>query len=329
MKILVISGGDLEKGSIKYRIAQYTDFLEANGLKLDFVKRSEIDRSFIPKLKMYDVVFNQRCLIRASLARKIIANSRRLVFDFDDAIYTRPGKPHFWLTSLRVKRRLRIWIQGADVVTTANHFLAAYAGKYSSCVKVIPNAVDLETWKPATRERGETVTIGWAGAPVNIPNIERLEPVLSELLSKYPFLKLAVFSGKRPNLKCPFDYYSFEPGKEPEFVRSLDIGLLPLVNEEYSKGKSPIKAIQYLACGVPVVGNPIGATKEILNDDNSIAVSSDEEWIAALESLVKDNQRRASMGRAGRAHVERNHNIRLTAKQRLSVFLGTDTACAA
>ncbi len=322
MNILVIFNRDMEKGSTKYRIVQYADYLKSKGIHLDFVKRRAINRSLIRKIPEYDLVFNQRALIRRSLAGRIIANSRRVVFDFDDAIYTRPGRPHSWLTSLRVRRRLNIWLQHADVVTTANDFLANYARKYSPNVEVIPNAVDLSIWKPRKRKKGKTVRIGWVGAPVNLPNIERLEPVLTALLKKYPFVNLAVFSGNMPRLSCPFEYHPFEPEKESEFVKGLDVGLLPLVDEEYSKGKSPIKAIQYLACGLAVVGNAIGATAEILNQTNSIIVSSDKEWMSALECLVNDRDRIVKMGAAGREFAEKHHDIRTTAKQRMKIFLG-------
>jgi glycosyltransferase involved in cell wall biosynthesis len=322
MNILVIYNRKIDRGSTKYRIVQYTEYLRNKGFDFDFVKRKAIDGTLIRKIPHYDAVFNQRALMRTSLARKIITCSRRVVFDFDDAIYTRPGRPHSWLTSLRVKQRLNLWLKRADTVTTANHFLANYARKYSPNVEVIPNAIDLTTWKPRGSKKEETIRIGWAGAPVNIPKLEQLEPVLTTLLKKYPFVNLAVFSGKKPRLTCRFEYHPFEPDKEHEFVQGLDVGLLPLVDEEYSKGKSPIKAIQYLACGVSVVGNVIGATGEILNEANSIAVSSNEEWLSALEQLINDPNRMIAMGAAGREFAEKNHDIRSTAKQRIKVFLG-------
>ena len=91
-------------------------------------------------------------------------------------------------------------------------------------------------------------------------------------------------------------------------------------------GKSPIKAIQYLACGVPVVGNAVGATAEILNDRNSIAASRDDEWISALETLINDRQRMVSLGKAGREFAEKHHDIRITAAQRMKVLLGKELA---
>lgn len=320
MNVLVIYGRDLEKGSTKYRVAQYAEYMRARGVHYDFHTRGEINRKFIEKIPEYDAVINQRCLIKSSLARKIIKQSRKLIFDFDDAIYTCPGKPHSWITSKRVQHRMRLWIQGADRVTTPNHFLAKYALQYTQTVTVIPNVVDMQKWVPARKPESEQLIVGWAGAPVNVSNIEELEPVFIALLAKYPFLKLAFFSGKKPKLSCTFDYYPFEPGKELEFVQRLDIGMLPVVNEEFSKGKSSIKAIQYLACGIPVVANIFGATAEILKEETSISVRTHAEWQQALDDLINDPERRNKMGLAGRQFAERKHDINNTTRQWLDIL---------
>ena len=322
MNILAIISRDLEKGSTKYRLVQYLDFLSERGVNVEFVKRKTIDKSALMKAHQVDLVFNQKCLFKTPFARKLIANSKRTIFDFDDAIYTRPGKPHSLITNFRVKRRLHLWLKHADVVTTSNHFLAGYARKYSDSVKVVPMALDTEVWKPGNSIRGDEITIGWAGAPVNVPLIERLDSVLTPLIKKYPFLKLAIFSGQKPRLNCPFDYHPFMPGGEPDFVRNLDIGLLPLADEEYARGKSPIKAIQYLACGVPVVGNVIGATAEILNEKNSIAVSSENEWFDALEKLIMNRDLAMSMGRIVHILIERKHNLKTVAEDLFKILSG-------
>ncbi len=183
-------------------------------------------------------------------------------------------------------------------------------------------ALDLDTWRPREKGNSSPITIGWTGSPANLPNLERLAPVLSVLLMRYPFVKLRVFSGQRPALSCPFEYHAFEPGKEPLFVQQLDIGILPLNYEEYSMGKSPIKAIQYLACGVPVVGNIIGATADILNERNSIAVSAEADWLCGLEKLVNDQNLRNVLGRGGREFVLRHHDVSVVREQIVQIFSG-------
>ena len=320
MNVLAIISRDMEKGSTKYRLVQYLDFLSKKGINIKFINRKTVDASIIIKAQQADLVFNQKCLFKTSVARKLIAKSQRTIFDFDDAIYTRPGKPHSWATSYRIKRRLHLWLKCADVVTTSNHFLSGYARKYSDSVEVIPMALDTDIWKPRNRIHRDEIIMGWAGAPVNVPLIEKLGPVLAHMLKIYPLLKLAIFSGKKPRLSCPFEYHPFFPGGEPEFVKNLDIGLLPLNDEEYARGKSPIKAFQYLACGVPVVGNVIGATAEILNDKNSIAVSNEKEWLNALEQLVTNRDLATSMGHIGHKLIEKKHRLLTVGEQLFNVL---------
>lgn len=324
MDVLTIISRDLQKASTLFRVVQYLDYFNSQGLHFRFLQRKSLSRSDLVSVRSADLLFNQKCLFNYSLAKRMINESRRTLFDFDDAIFTSPGKPDAFITRWREKRRLKLWLQKADVVTTPNHYLADYARKWSNSVKIIPMAVDLEQWTPQGGKKpiNGPIVIGWAGAPVNIPLLESLDPILKQLVDKNKALKIAVFSGQRPALSVPYDYYPFEPGKEAEFIQKLDIGLLPLRKDEFSMGKSPIKAIQYLACGVPVVGNVFGATAEILNEKNSIAVNTPEEWIAGLQHLIMSPERMKNMGEAGREHVELNHNMLTVREKFLKILCG-------
>lgn len=322
MRILAIVSRDLEKGSTKFRLAQYLDYLRYRGVEVEFVRRDEIDEATIERARRADVLFNQKCLIRTSMASKLIAASRRVIFDFDDAIYTRPGKPFSWLTQLKVNRRFHLWLRNATVVTTPNEYLAGYARRYSSVVEIVPMALDLDTWIPVPKTEQSSVIVGWAGAPVNVHLLEHLDPVLSVLQREFPQMHLSVFSGKKPHLNCPFDYQPFRPGYEPEFIRNLDIGLLPLMDEEYTFGKSPIKSLQYLACAVPVVGNVLGATGEILNSQNSVAITSEVGWRQGLAKLIENNGLRRSMGQAGRLQIEKYNNLKNVAARFYQILKG-------
>jgi glycosyltransferase involved in cell wall biosynthesis len=322
MFILAVVSRDLEKGSTKYRLAQYLDNLRRHGAEVEFIRRDAIDNAALDRARQADVLFNQKCLIRTSLAKRLIDVSRRVIFDFDDAIYTRPGKPFSWLTRLKVRRRFHLWLRHASVVTAPNEFLAGYARRYSKAVEVVPMSLDLGAWRQKEYRASERVTIGWAGAPVNVPLLERLDPILGRVLERFPQARLAVFSGRKPRLTVPFDYHPFRPGAEPDFVRGLDIGLLPLADEEYAQGKSPIKSLQYLACGVPVVGNVFGATAEILTPDNSIAVADEQQWLAALERLIPQPELTRQLGGAGRAMIERRHDLRRVSEKLYEVLAG-------
>ena len=322
MKVLAIISRDLEKGSTKYRLAQYLDLLAQKDIHVDFLNRQKL-RPFLQKGDTKaDLIFNQKCLFQSGNSRKLFKIAPRILFDFDDAIYTRPGKSYFFITRFRVLKRLHFWLTKAQTVTTSSHYLASYARKFRQKVDVIPMALDLDVWKPKENRNIKNMTIGWAGAPVNVPLLERLSPVLDVFLKKHNTVKLAVFSGKEPSLSCPFEFHPFEPGGESEFVRNLDIGLLPLIKDDYAKGKSPIKAIQYLACGLPVVGNIFGATKEILNHENSMDASTEKQWFDSLESLILDQSKAHSMGQSGRNLVEKNHNLKTVSEKLIKVISG-------
>lgn len=319
MKLLVIHSRDLEKGSTKFRFVQYEEFLKGQGIHPEYIRYKDINSAALEKLSNYDLVVNQKCLMNIRLARKIRERSKRILFDFDDAIWTRPGKPYGLITGWRVRRRLQYWLNSADVVTTANSFLADYARQYNQRVIVLPMAIDMQQWQPLDKE-GSQCTIGWVGSPATLKNLERLEHVLQQTLDRHSSVALSVFSGARPDLQLSFQYVAYEPGKEAEFVRMLDIGLLPLPREEYAMGKSPIKAIQYLACGVPVVGDIIGASQEILTRDNSFSVKTDLEWIDALTELINNSGLRKEMGHNGLQYVRDRFNTKIVRKQLLEIL---------
>jgi glycosyltransferase involved in cell wall biosynthesis len=319
MKVLVIIDRDLFKGSTQYRLAQFTDLFNAHGISLEFIRRNKVAAA-ARRAGECDLLLNQKCLIRAGLARRLIASSRRTWFDFDDAIYTRPGRPYGPWTSWRVKRRLQTWLRHADLVTTANKVLAGYARRFARSVTIVPMAIDTGRWHPVPKPSDAPVTLGWIGAPVNVPQLERLNAPLRALLRDHPNARLRVFSGRRPVLTCPFDYTPYQPGAEAAFVQQLDIGLLPLEPDEFSFGKSPIKTLQYLACGVPVVGNIFGATAEILSETNSVAVRTEADWIEALTALIGDRPRLRRLGAAGRAFIEQRHDCRRVGAQLLGLL---------
>ena len=323
MKVLVIISRDRDKASTRFRFVQYEAMLAKRDISLDYVRRDAIDANVLQRIPDYDVVINQKCLMRKALAAKVIAASKRLVFDMDDAIWTRPGRNHSWFTAWRVKARLKQWLQAADVVTAANDYLASYAREFSDQVQVIHMALDTSQWQPVEKETNERVVMGWAGSPATLKNLEHIAPQLCEMLAANPSLKLAVYSGKKPSLNCEFEYTPFVPGTEASFVQQLDIGLLPLPEDDaFTRGKSPIKALQYLACGLPVVAQIRGATAEILDTSNSLSVEQSSDWASGIKNLLDDKSQREKFGQAGRELVLQQHDMQGTIKQIVSALSG-------
>jgi glycosyltransferase involved in cell wall biosynthesis len=320
MKLLALPIGNEDTASSWYRFYQFLPRLRASGWEVEILVGAADASRVAEQAAGADIVLNQKNLLRGNLARALRHCAKRVVFDFDDAVFTRPGKPFSWLTQLRVNARLRYQLRTADLVTVSSRYLADYAVKYATRVEVLPMAIDLNVWTERPAPRSETVTIGWSGAPHNLGYLEQLEPVLARLVAEYPRVRLAVFCGRAPRWSLPVQHVPFAKGEDHRFVAQLDIGLLPLGEDSFTRGKSPIKVLQYMACGVPVVGNVFGATSEILVESNSIAVHSPEQWHAALAALVADPQRRAALGRAGRSFVAEHHDANV-AYTRLSAAL--------
>ena len=322
MKALVIISRDQDKASTRFRFVQYEKLLAERGVTLEYVRRDAINAEVLARLPDYDVLINQKCLMKKSLAKKVIAASKRIIFDMDDAIWTRPGRHHSWFTARRVKSRLKQWLAAADVVTVANEYLGHYARQFSDAVKVIHMALDVNNWQPSEKH-GARITMGWAGSPATVKNLEHIGATLCQCLADNPELRLAVYSGKKPALPCEFDYTPFAPGTEAAFMQQLDIGLLPLPEDDaFTRGKSPIKALQYMASGIAVVGQVRGATAEILNDSNSLRVDTDADWQHAIKALCDDRDLRTQLGNAGRDFVVKEHNMQHTVEQIITAMSG-------
>lgn len=321
MKILVMAYGDGSAASTQYRFLACQGIWQSLGHRVDIVPAGSLPEDFWSRVNDCDAIINQKALLSAGLARRLGKAGRPIYFDFDDAIWTRPRKPYSWWTQRRVDYRIRRWFEPARGIFAANQYLAAFAKRFNSSVEVVPMGLDLEIWRPGPRVHGG-VRIGWAGSPANLWHLEKLREPLSALLKGRPEVRLAVFCGRKPSFEFPFEYVPYAPGGERDFVAGLDIGLLPLESEPYSLGKSPIKALQYLSCGVPVVGNVAGATAELLNPENSVAIRAGAEWFPVLESLVARRERMREMGEAGRRHVERYHDLRQVTLRMIGVLVG-------
>jgi len=290
---------------------------------MKFVKRGDVDRGILKLIDLADVVINQKCVLSPWIGSAIRSRAKRLIFDFDDAMWTRPGPDFSWLVRWRTSARLRWWLRAADVVTTANGYLAEWAKPHAQRLEIVPMTLDLDEWRPGP-ERPVTghVTVGWAGSPAYIPLLERLEPALAAACAQEPRLRLGVYLGCRPSWRFPFEYVPYAPGTEAAFVRRLDIGLLPMDDDPFGRGKSPIKALQYLACGVPVVGRLVGAAHELVDGSVGIPVTCAAEWTAAVVGLARDAVARRRLGDAGLARIRARHDMQVQVERLLGILHG-------
>lgn len=309
MRFLSLNFGGAHCASSWYRIHAYQPALQALGLEVECVAANQFTRW--DELGNYDGIIVQKKLFNGSRVRAIRRPARRLIYDVDDAIWLPQQRPHHWFTRWRTNRRLKHIVSAADLCLAANGVLAQHLRPWARRLEIFPMALDGLMWRPRLRPPDGTVRLGWSGAPGNLRYLEALEPALATLLGRHPQARLVVLCGERPRFKqLAFEHVRWQAGAEPATVASFDVGLLPLENSPFAAGKSPIKGLQYLACGLPVVATPLAATEELFAGTSAAAFATQPaEWVAELTALLAAADLRKQRGGAGRAHFEARHAL--------------------
>jgi glycosyltransferase involved in cell wall biosynthesis len=349
--------------STYYRFGQYKDLWREQGIDLRFLPKQELvseanargllAAKALDLLGEADLIVNQKCLLSSHLFRQIKNLGRPLFFDFDDLIWHRAGKDYSFPTRWKVGRRLARWAKGVDQVICANTYLqSALMKKTGVASVVIPMSLDLEVWCPrkdqdwpmngremegGLQDGGSQadgldvgmVRVGWTGSPEYHWLLRQLEPALIQAQQQAKCLRFSIHSGVDPQLAFDYDFIPWQKGNEPDYVKSLDIGLLPMdADSMFSLGKSPIKGLQYLACGVVPVGNFCGASLDYLSPSNSILVENrDNEWAAAVVKVALAHQARARMQAAGVASVRTSHDSRQVGNDLNRLFQSFSPGC--
>lgn len=310
MRVFAITFGDGQTPSSRYRVIQYQNLFGAAGDDFVYRPRRQLRFGDLFKRNRFDVVLNQKCLLPRFFGLLLRACSWRLIFDLDDAIWTRPGKPYGFFTQWRIDRRLRWWLTHSDLVVCANQYLADYARRFSKNVAIVPMSLDLEHWKRKVIPSGKDISLGWVGAPGNLPYLQLCAPALKIFMQRYPYITLKILCGQRPALDLPFEYIPWSEGAESQFLEGVNIGLLPLPEADaFTLGKSPIKALQYMSFGIPVVGNMTqGGAAEIAKKGGCVVVNSPGEWMMALESLLNP-QTYKQLSLEALRNVHENHDM--------------------
>jgi glycosyltransferase involved in cell wall biosynthesis len=177
-------------------------------------------------------------------------------------------------------------------------------------VAVIPTAVDTDRYQPVPASDHQPVCVGWTGSMSTIPHLELLAPVLREV-QREAQVSLRVIG--YPPFRIPGATVESLPWRsetELDDLSVIDIGVMPLFNDEWSRGKCGFKALQYMALGIPTVMSPVGVNVKIASGGAAVLASSDREWKQALRSLISSAARRAELGAAGRRRVEAEYSVR-------------------
>ena len=246
-----------------------------------------------------------------------------VVYDFDDAIFLGDtSDANSVIAKLKMPQKIQRIIAGATITTVGNAFLAAYAKRFSDSVRVLPTTIDIEKYRPPKeRSSGPLVRIGWSGSKTTSAHLETIVAVLVRALRELP-IELRLIGD--PDFRLPDSgrviVKGWDPRTEIQDISAFDIGVMPLPDDDWSRGKCGLKALQYMALGVPPIVAPVGVNTDIVsNGENGLVAQSEDEWLTAIERLVADESLRRELGAAARETVEQ----RYSGQQWSQVFLKT------
>lgn len=257
------------------------------------------------RLRQADVVILQKELVSSVVVRLLRFFSRRLVYDFDDAVYVRLLPGGNCRPSGKRASRFATICRTADLLIAGNPILEQVAVRYGAKqTGVLPTAVVAPIVLPVFSGEQTAVSLGWIGTDVNLPYLESLEAVFLALEEEGLAFTLRIMAGRPPVFRSfkAFEFVPWAVDAEESFLVSLDVGLMPLEDNEHSRGKCAYKALQYMAYGKPVVVSDVGVNAA-WTIEAGFAVRSEVDMVAALRKLIVDSKLREGMGLAGRRRV--------------------------
>jgi glycosyltransferase involved in cell wall biosynthesis len=268
--------------------------------------------SLLKTLPSCDVVLVQRLALGDEEVALLRTKAPRLVYDVDDPIMYRSSR-HWLRFSLARRRAFRSMAGAADAFLASSSLIAREALRIlpADRVFVVPSTVDGEVYCPGPPRAPGPVVLGWLGSAGTAKYLARLRGVLRAVCRKVPELRIRVVSNKFPGLEgLALERKIWKREDEVLDLQSFDVGLLPLSDDLWTRGKGHGKLFQYLATGLPVVGSPVGIVGETLQDGvTGFLPRRASEWTARLLQLARDPELRGRLGRQARADFEARHSL--------------------
>lgn len=327
-------------GGQRYRIEQWAPWLEGEGLRLrfaPFLTTAAMDVLYRPghswaKLRHTAAGYAQRLRRRPHRRADVVFVYREasplapawferfafggapVVFDFDDAIYLPDASAaNRWARHLKGPRKVAALCRRSAHVTVGNDVLATFALQHANQVTVLPSTIDTDVYRVEPRGANPRPIVGWTGSSTTVPHLLGVAPALRRLRREVDF-ELRVVGGEVAIEGVDVRCVPWRAATEVEDLRPLDVGLMPLPDDEWSRGKCGMKALQYMALAIPPVVSPVGANAAIVTDGvNGLHATTEDGWVDALARLLADPALRERLGRAARRTVEDGYSARVQA----------------
>ncbi|TSA30150.1 MAG: glycosyltransferase [Ignavibacteriales bacterium] len=348
MKILALTRYSTLGASSRFRIYQYLPYLQEHGCEftvqpllsdkyinhlynktplplLEIIKKYFERVLLLLRKNKFDIIWLQQEAfpwIPAWFETALIKSNVPVIVDYDDAFFHRYDQHRSKLVRCFLKNKIDIVMSCAEVVIAGNQYLAERAIKNKSKkVIILPTVVDTEVYSPSYSPANELFTIGWIGSPHTAKYLKIVEDALYEVCKDGNSRVIIVGSKNIELNSIPMEIREWSNSSEVEEIQRFDVGIMPLLDSSWERGKCGFKLIQYMACAKPVVASPVGVNKLIVkNNVNGFLANNYDEWVKYLTILKNDFDLRKRMGIEGRKLVEEKYSLQVSAPKLFQLF---------
>jgi glycosyltransferase involved in cell wall biosynthesis len=324
----------------RFRFEQYINYLNDNGFNCkhfyiieakddkvfysngNFLKKAILVLKFYFKLlkltfkeKNVDLCFVQReaFVLGTTYFERFFAKRAKMIFDFDDSIWLQNvSEANKKFVFLKNPNKTKELIKISNLVFAGNQYLADFAKNINPHVIIVPTTIETNLYKPTIKSETNKVVIGWSGSVTTIQHFNYAVSALKKIKARYNDLIdiRVVGDGNYVNEELGVKGLPWKKESELDDLGVIDIGIMPLPDDEWSKGKCGLKGLQYMALGIATIMSPVGVNTEIIQDgENGFLAKNEEEWIEKLSLLIENKALRKTIGDQGRKTVVEKYSV--------------------
>jgi glycosyltransferase involved in cell wall biosynthesis len=251
---------------------------------------------------------------------------KKVIYDFDDAIWLPNTSEENRLVSiLKWPTKINFICRWSYKISCGNLYLCDYAYRYNRNIVLNPTTVDTETLhnpRLYKKKSSNDLVIGWTGSHSTLKYLDKMEGILQEVEQKYDNVSFTVIANQAPDLELKrMNFVKWSQENEISALAEFDIGIMPLTDDPWARGKCGFKALQYMAMEIPTIASPVGVNTTIIDDGvNGRLAASGKEWSKSLAELIENPELRLKLGKQGRETVIRNYSVRANADNFFSLF---------
>lgn len=282
----------------------------------------------LKKAGEYDIIFIAReamMLSSTRFERAFAQSGAKVIYDFDDAIWLNDtSHANRFFAWMKKPEKIEKSIAYAHLVFAGNEYLAEYARKFNSHVMVVPTTIDTDEYaRIPIQRKSDHIIIGWSGSITTIKHFEFAIPFLIKLKEKFDdrIAIKVIGDGTYRNEALDIQGIAWNKQDEVKELSEMDIGIMPLPDDPWARGKCGLKGLQYMALGIPTIMSPVGVNTEIIQHGvNGFLASDTEQWVDVITRLIESRELREQIGEAARKTVIDKYSVVANRQVYLNAF---------